>query len=95
MKRFSLLILLGFVLLIATDCIVSYPTMAPPALRAEVMVGRPGPGYFWMSGYWAWGGGGYYWVKSHWARTQRGKVWIDGRWEQSGGHWVWTKGYWR
>jgi len=95
MKKGSLLILLGLIMLLAADCIVSYPTMAPPALRTEVIVGRPGPGYFWMAGCWAWGAGGYYWVHGHWARTVRGRVWIDGRWEQRGARWVWVKGYWR
>ena len=95
MKKAVFLILLGIITVMAVDCVVSYPTMGPPALRAEVIVGNPGPGYFWIRGYWGWGGGRYYWVSGRWARSRPGRVWVDGRWEQRGGRWNWREGHWR
>ncbi len=95
MKKAFLVVILGLVSMLLTDCLVSYPTFGPPGLRAEVMVGRPGPGYVWISGYWGWGSGRYHWVPGHWVRERRGHSWVDGRWEPQGRRWVWRKGHWR
>lgn len=95
MKKSVFIVLLGILTLLFADCLVSYPTFGPPALRAEVRVGSPGPGYVWIGGYWAWGGGNYYWHSGHWARARHGRSWADGRWEQRGRKYVWRRGHWR
>ena len=95
MKNAALLVLVGLLAVMLADCIVAYPTFGPPPLRAEVIVGRPGPGYVWIGGYWDWGGGRYYWVGGHWARGRAGRVWVPHRWEQNGNRWVLRRGYWR
>lgn len=96
MKKAIFLILLGFISVMAADCIISYPRMGPPGLRAEAAVGRPpGPGYVWITGYWGWGGGGYHWVSGRWARSRPGRAWVEGRWEQRGQRWAWRKGHWK
>jgi hypothetical protein len=94
MKKIAFVVLLGVLAALLADCIV-YPTIGPPALRAEAAIGRPGPGYVWISGYWTWSGGGYRWHSGYWARARRGRAWVDGRWEQRGQRWAWHKGYWR
>ena len=95
MKKIVLVIILGVSAAILTDCIVAYPTMAPPAVRAEVVLTSPGPGFIWIAGYWGWRGGGYHWVPGRWARARHGRAWVDGRWEQRGRKWVWRRGHWR
>jgi WXXGXW repeat (2 copies) len=71
-----------------------YVRVGPPAARVEVVPPRPGPGYVWRPGYWAWRhrwvwvGGRYLrgphphaaWVPGHWAHRPRGWVWINGHW---------------
>ena len=95
MKKSVFVVLLGILTLLFADCIASYPTFGPPALRAEVRIGPPGPGYVWIGGYWAWGGGNYYWHSGYWARARHGRSWVDGRWEQQGRKYVWRRGRWR
>lgn len=95
MKKTALLALLGILAVLSADCFVGYPRVGPPALRAEIRVGPPGPGYVWISGYWGWGGGGYHWHSGHWARARHGRAWVDGRWERHGRRWVWRRGHWR
>jgi hypothetical protein len=94
MKKAAFLVLLGILMVLLADCVV-YPTFGPPALRAEVMIGRPGPGYVWIGGYWIWRSGEYRWHPGHWERARHGRSWVDGRWEQRGHRWVWRKGHWR
>lgn len=95
MKKVALVVLLGLLAVLLTDCVVAYPTVPPPALRAEVILASPGPGFIWIRGYWGWRARGFYWVPGHWGRALRGRAWIDGRWEQRGRQWVWIKGHWR
>ena len=95
MKKAAWLILLAVSLLFAADCVVSYPNFGPPPPREEVYLGRPSPGYVWISGYWGWSRGHYYWVPGHWAKVRLGRTWVNGRWELRGGRWVYLRGYWR
>jgi hypothetical protein len=95
MKNAALLVLLGLISVFVADCIVAYPTFGPPPLRQEVMVGRPGPGYIWIGGYWGWSGGRYSWNSGSWTKAKPGKSWVPHRWEQNGRNWVFRRGYWR
>jgi hypothetical protein len=77
------------------DCLVPGPLFGPPTPRAEVIIGSPGPGYFWIGGYWVWSGSAYHWAPGHWAKRRPGREWVPGRWEQRGRRWVWRRGFWR
>jgi len=68
---------------------------APPALPVYEQPALPGPGYFWMPGYWAWADGDYYWVPGTWVRApQPGFLWTPGYWGWSEGFYLWHGGYW-
>jgi len=95
MKKAALWALVGLVSVLAADCIVAYPTIGPPPMREEVIIGAPGPGFIWIGGYWRWYGGNYVWSSGHWARARAGRRWEAGRWEQRGHRWAWRKGRWR
>ena len=67
----------------------------PPADRPEILPVRPGPGWVWVRGHWAWRGR-WVWVRGHWARAPRSRgVWVPGHWDRRGGGWVWVEGHWR
>jgi len=68
----------------------------PPAYRVEVIPVAPGPGYFWIRGYWGWGAGAYYWVPGRWEMRPRPRaVWVPGRWRAVRRGWYWVPGHWR
>jgi WXXGXW repeat (2 copies) len=68
---------------------------APPVLPLYVPPPIPAPGYMWVPGYWAWGGGGYYWVPGTWLLAPApGLLWTPGYWGWAGGVYVWHAGYW-
>src|SRR5574340_92840 len=46
--------------------------VAPPAPVPEVIGVAPGPGYFWIGGWWNWGGGHYDWHPGRWEHDRRG-----------------------
>lgn len=70
--------------------------MAPPPPTTEVIYARPGPGYRWVGGYWAWSHGRHVWVEGHWVLPpQSNMVWVAPRWERRGGGYVLIDGYWR
>jgi hypothetical protein len=70
---------------------------APPPPRRERMPARPpGPGYVWVSGYWAWHDGRHFWVSGHYERPPRERaVWVEPRWERRGGGYIFIEGVWR
>ena len=71
---------------------------APPPVRAEVVVGRPGPYYVWVPGYWDWRPGyhEYVWVAGAWVRPPRaGAIWIAPRYERRHHRWTYYRGHWR
>lgn len=73
-----------------------YVRVAPPAYRAEVMGVAPGPGYFWIGGYWEWGGAEYRWVPGSWVvRPHPGAGWIRGHWRGTRRGYYWIPGHWR
>lgn len=68
---------------------------APPPIVEQVVV-SPGPGYVWISGFWAWHHHHWEWVRGHWdLPPRRGAIWVVGGWEHHGGRVVWFDGYWR
>ena len=68
---------------------------APPAIPIYAQPYCPGPGYFWVPGYWAWNGFGYYWVPGYWAFPPRvGFYWTPGYWAYDGGRYFFNDGYW-
>jgi hypothetical protein len=68
----------------------------PPAMRHEVVVVSPGPGFVWIYGYWSWGRNEYHWVPGRWLRPDRGfREWEPGRWVHSRRGWYWREGRWR
>lgn len=69
--------------------------IAPPPLPVYAQPVVPGPGYMWIPGYWAWGGGDYYWVPGTWVLPPAvGLLWTPGWWGWSGGFYRWHPGYW-
>ncbi|HVS54284.1 MAG TPA: hypothetical protein VHD62_18150 [Opitutaceae bacterium] len=67
----------------------------PPPPRQEIVYARPGPGYVWISGYWAWHGGRHVWIAGHWELPPRGyRSWNEPRWERRGGSYVFIEGHW-
>lgn len=75
---------------------VSYVATAPPALRSEVVMAAPGPGYVWVPGYWNWGGSDYVWVGGGWHRPPHdGATWHAPRWRHATRGWYMEHGEWR
>jgi hypothetical protein len=95
MRKTALLVLLGFVSVVVSGCVVSHPRMAPPPAKVEVIAGKPGPNYVWIAGHWKWSGNAYVWAAGHWVKAKAGKVWVPGHWDRRGAHWVWRPGHWR
>jgi hypothetical protein len=68
--------------------------LPPPG--AVVVAVAPGPGFFWIGGYWAWGGSEYYWVPGRWEAVPHPRaVWVPGRWRGARRGWYWVPGHWR
>ena len=93
--------------LVAPPVVVNTPPPSPPPVEAvegsepppqvvEQVVVSPGPGYIWISGFWAWHHHRWEWVRGHWdLPPRRGAIWVVGGWERHGGRVVWVDGYWR
>ena len=95
MKSAACLLLLGFVSVIVSGCVVTHPRVAPPPPRVEVVGVKPGLNFVWIAGYWGWSGGAYAWAPGHWVKAKPGKAWVAGHWERKGNHWAWKRGHWR
>ena len=68
----------------------------PPGVRAEVSIGAPGPGYYWIPGYWDWVGGDWTWVPGLWARPPHTRAaWVAPHYYRHRGHWTYQRGHWR
>ncbi len=73
-----------------------YVRVRPPVYREEVVGVAPGPGYFWVAGFWEWGGAEYRWVHGRWvARPYPRAVWVRGHWRSTSSGWYWIPGHWR
>ena len=69
---------------------------APPPPQVEVVPVAPGPDYYWVPGYWYWGGRGWLWIGGRWAiRPWHGAIWVRGGWVRGRGGWHWHGGHWR
>jgi hypothetical protein len=101
-KSLGLLLLLGFVLVLAMPTASQAQVavgisvrIGPPALPVYAQPVCPGPGYMWAPGYWAYGDDGYYWVPGTWVLApEPGLLWTPGYWGWGGGVYVWHAGYW-
>jgi hypothetical protein len=77
----------------ATGAVVVAP-MAPPSPYAETVTVAPGPGYFWIGGYWSWVGGRHVWTRGRWEAHRPGYRWEPRHWEQGPGGWHQRGGHW-
>jgi hypothetical protein len=71
---------------------VGLPVHAPPPLRVERVVVRPG--HVWIPGYWRWSDARYVWVGGYSARPRPGYRWHAASWTGCGPNWCYHKGYW-
>ena len=69
-------------------------TVAPPAPQVEVVVAAPGPGYFWIGGYWGWIGGRHVWVGGRWDTYRPGWRWVPFGWGRYRHGWRASPGRW-
>ena len=69
--------------------------VAPPAPQVEVIGIAPGPGYFWVGGWWTWSGNRYIWRPGHWALQRPGQRWSAHAWHRGPGGWYARPGHWR
>jgi hypothetical protein len=68
----------------------------PPAPVYETVGIAPGPGFFWIGGYYHWSGARWVWNRGHYERPPHpGAAWIRPRYEVRGGRSVYIRGYWR
>lgn len=69
---------------------------APPALRVEVIAGRPSAAHVWVPGFWGWGGDAYVWTPGVWMLPpEPACVWVAPRYEERSGAHVYISGYWK
>lgn len=72
-----------------------YVQTGPPAAIYETVPAAPGPGYYWVPGYWTWNGYRYVWVHGRYAYPPySGAMWHPGHWAQTPHGWVWRPGHW-
>jgi len=70
--------------------------VAPPAPIFETVAIAPGPGYFWIGGYYHLYGNRWGWVRGHYELPpRRGAVWVAPRYDFRGGRRVYVRGFWR
>lgn len=68
---------------------------APPGDPGEVVTVSPGPGYFWIGGYWNWVGNRHVWVGGRWEAHRSGYAWAPHRWYREGPGWRAAPGHWQ
>ena len=69
--------------------------LGPPPPRWEPMGPPPGPGYVWVSGYWAWRSRDFFWVGGQWRPIPPGhRYWVPGHWVHTRRGWYFVEGYW-
>jgi hypothetical protein len=68
--------------------------LAPPAPAYEVVGVAPGPGFFWIGGFWNWVGGRHQWVGGRWEAQRPGYAWTPHSWQRDGRGWRSNPGRW-
>lgn len=68
--------------------------VAPPPPQVEVIGVAPGPGYFWIGGFWTWVGGRHVWQRGHWEPGRPGYRWTPHQWQRDGRGWRQSPGHW-
>ena len=68
--------------------------VAPPAPQMEVIAVAPGPGFFWIGGYWNWVGSRHVWTGGHWEAHRPGYHWTPHQWHRDGSGWRAAPGRW-
>ena len=69
--------------------------VAPPPPPGEFIGIAPGPGYFWVGGFWRWNAGRHDWVGGRWETSRQGYQWQPHRWAREGQGWRAEPGYWQ
>jgi hypothetical protein len=69
-------------------------TSEPPDLIYEEQDDMPGPGMYWVPGYWQWTGSDWYWYYGAWYTPPYGRVYVGPYYERVGGNVVYVRGYW-
>ena len=54
----------------------------------------PGPNYFWVRGYWNWGGYQWGWVPGYWEYAPPGHMYVEPTYVIVNGRWEYRRGYW-
>src|SRR5215469_4877055 len=92
MTRFRYLVVLSALLLVTAlsswGAVAISVSFGPPALPVYQQPLCPGPGYYWVPGYWAWSPDydDYYWVPGTWVMPPTiGLLWTPGYWAFTGG----------
>ena len=95
LKNLLLMILLAAGVALA-DVSIGFSIGPPPPPRVLVQPVAPGPGYFWVDGYWYPVGRRYRWHNGYWTRPPyEGYRWIGPRYEGGryfGGYWEGGRG---
>lgn len=94
----------GGILSIILGCVGNYPpdvegtvwvSSGPPRPIYEERTIAPGPDYFWIEGFYRWGGARYEWVPGHWEQRPSPKAkWHKGKWHHEDRGWRWVDGHW-
>ena len=69
--------------------------VAPPAVRVERAVARPGPSYVWARGYWDWDGDSWMWVPGRWAVAPVARAtWVPARYVRVSNGYRYVPAHW-
>jgi YXWGXW repeat-containing protein len=69
--------------------------VAPPPLRVEATVARPGPAYVWTRGYWDWAGRSWAWLPGRWVTAPTaGASWVPARYARVATGWKYVPAHW-
>jgi hypothetical protein len=67
---------------------------APPPPQQEFIPMAPGPNYYWVRGYWNWGGYQWGWVPGYWEYAPPGHIYVEPTYVIVNGRWEYRRGYW-
>lgn len=67
---------------------------APPPLRRERLLPRPGPDYVWVPGAWDWQGSDWVWVGGRWDRPHGHARWVRARYRREADAYRYEPGHW-